>query len=49
MKAGKTTRTGKLSRTCTFRITMPSGGRFVATYWGRRAIEPKRSAARTAR
>jgi Ca2+-binding RTX toxin-like protein len=49
VKAGKTTRTGKLSRTCTFRVVLPSGGRFVATYGGTTAIEPKRSAARSAR
>ena len=49
VKAGKTTRTGKLSRTCTFRIALPSGGRFVATYRGTAAIEPKRSPARSAR
>jgi hypothetical protein len=49
VKAGKTTRTGKLSRTCTFRVVLPSGGKFVATYGGTTAIAPKRSSARSAR
>jgi hypothetical protein len=46
---GKTTRTGKLSRSCTFRVVLPKSGRFVATYRGTAAIEAKRSATRTAR
>jgi len=46
---GRTTRSGKLSRTCTYKVTLPSGGRFVATYGGTRAIESLRSAARTVR
>jgi hypothetical protein len=49
VKAGTTTRSGKLSRACTFRIVLPAGGRFVATYRGTAAIEPKRSPARSAR
>lgn len=49
VKAGANTRTGKLSRTCTYRIVLPTGGRFVATYRGTAAIEAKRSPVRTAR
>jgi hypothetical protein len=49
IQAGKTTRKGKLTRICTFRIALPpTGRRFVATYLGTTAIEPKRSVARTA-
>lgn len=49
VKVGKTTRTGTLRASCAFRVVLPSGGRFVATYRGTPAIEPKRSPVRTVR
>jgi Ca2+-binding RTX toxin-like protein len=49
VSVGKTRRKAKLSRTCLYRVVLASGGRFVTTYSGTAAIEPKRSAARTVR
>jgi Ca2+-binding RTX toxin-like protein len=49
IKRGRATKTAKLSRACTYRIVMPSGGTFYAAYRGTKAIEPKRSAWRGAR
>ena len=46
---GKKTRTGKLTRSCMYRIVLSSGGSYYAAYRGTKAIEAKRSAWRTAR
>ncbi|MDA0182974.1 hypothetical protein OJ997_21875 [Solirubrobacter phytolaccae] len=49
VKAGTTTRTAKLGRSCAYRVVSLKGGRVVATYGGTDAITAKRSPVRTVR